>query len=498
MLIAMMATPVAARPHGSASDSGTPPPLVAELQAIAGKAHVLWRFDELRSYEYDGSIDVGHPDAVVLVGSRQEVVEVVRLARRYGKPIVARGAGTGLSGGAVLSRGGIAIGFSRLRRIIDIDVLNQRAVCEPGVVNLDLTKAASRHGLYYAPDPSSQAACTLGGNVAENSGGAHCLAYGVTTNHVVGLELVLADGSTVRVGGAAPDVPGYDLTGLVVGSEGTFAVVTEVTVRLMRVQEGVRTLLASFDTIDDASRATSAIVAAGIIPAALEMMDRLTIQALQLAGHKGLPSEAQAVLLVELEGMAEGLAEQVAAVQGLLLESGASEIRAAQTADERDRLWKARKGALGALGQIKPNYYLQDGVIPRSRLLEVLRTVSEVSERYGLPIANVFHAGDGNLHPCIVFDQRVHGETDRVVAAGADILRKCVELGGTLSGEHGIGLEKQAYLPWVFSPVDIAAMRAAHRAFDPDDRLNPGKIFPQPGAPSAGAAQTADSRQEES
>jgi glycolate oxidase len=313
----------------------------------------------------------------------------------------------------------------------------------------------------------------------------------VTTNHVLGLELVLADGSVVRVGGSAPDVPGYDLTGLVFGSEGTFAVVTEVTVRLMRVQESVRTLLASFDTIDDASRATSAIVAAGIIPAALEMMDRLTIQALQRAGHKGLPSEAQAVLLVELEGMAEGLAEQVGAVQALLLECGASEIRAAQTADERDRLWKARKGALGALGQIKPNYYLQDGVIPRSRLLEVLRTVSEVSERYGLPIANVFHAGDGNLHPCIVFDQRVHGETDKVVAAGADILRKCVELGGTLSGEHGIGLEKQAYLPWVFSPVDMAAMRAAHRAFDPEDRLNPGKIFPQPESP-------ADSREEES
>jgi glycolate oxidase len=472
---------------------------VADLQAIAGKEHVLWRYDELRSYEYDGSIDVGHPDAVVLVGSREEVVEVVRAARRYGKPVVPRGAGTGLSGGAVLSRGGISLGFSRLRRIIEIDVANQRAVCEPGVVNLDLTKAAARHGLYYAPDPSSQAACTLGGNVAENSGGAHCLAYGVTTNHVLGLELVLADGSVVHVGGAAPDVPGYDLTGLVVGSEGTFAVVTEITVRLMRVQETVRTLLASFDTIDDASRATSAIVAAGIIPAALEMMDRLTIQALQRAGHKGLPSEAQAVLLVELEGMTEGLSEQVAAVQGLLLECGASEIRAAQTADERDRLWKARKGALGALGQIKPNYYLQDGVIPRSRLLEVLRTVSEVSERYGLPIANVFHAGDGNLHPCIVFDQRVHGETDKVVAAGAEILRKCVELGGTLSGEHGIGLEKQAYLPWVFSPVDIAAMRAAHRAFDPEGRLNPGKIFPEPGAPDGdpgGAPVTADSPQE--
>jgi glycolate dehydrogenase FAD-linked subunit len=472
-----MATPVANRPAGSAT--AVPPPLVGDLQAIAGKEHVLWRFDELRTYASDGSIDVGHPEAVVLVGSREEVIEVVRLARRYGKPVVPRGAGTGLSGGAILRRGGIAIGFSRLRRIREIDAANLRAVCEPGVVNLDLSKAAAPYGLYYAPDPSSQAACTLGGNVAENSGGAHCLAYGVTTNHVLGLELVLADGSVVRVGGAAQDVPGYDLTGLVVGSEGTFAVVTEITVRLMRVQESVRTLLATFDAIDDASRATSAIVAAGIIPAALEMMDRLTIEALQRAGHKGLPSEAQAVLLVELEGMPEGLEEQTGAVQDLLLESGAAEIRVAQTAEERDRLWKARKGALGALGQIKPNYYLQDGVIPRSRLLEVLRTVGEVSQRYDLPIANVFHAGDGNLHPCIVFDQRVPGEVDKVVAAGAVILRKCVDLGGTLSGEHGIGLEKQAYMPWVFSPADFAAMRAAKRAFDPEGRLNPGKIFPQ-------------------
>ncbi|HEX2034775.1 MAG TPA: FAD-linked oxidase C-terminal domain-containing protein, partial [Chloroflexota bacterium] len=453
--------------------------LIAELQAIAGKEHVLWRFDELRSYEYDGSIDVGHPDAVVLVGSRDEVVEVVKVARRYDRPIVARGAGTGLSGGAILSQGGIAIGFSRMRRILSIDAPNLRATCEPGVVNLDLSKAAAPYGLYYAPDPSSQAACTLGGNVAENSGGAHCLAYGVTTNHVLGLELVLADGTVVEVGGAALDPPGYDLTGLMVGSEGTFAIVTKVVVRLMPIQESVRTLLAIFDSIDDASRATSAIVAAGIIPAALEMMDGLTIEALQRAGHKGLPTGAEAVLLVELEGLPEGVVELTAAVQDICLECGAAEIRTAETSEERERLWKARKGALGALGQIKPNYYLQDGVIPRTRLLEVLRTVTEVSRRYDLPIANVFHAGDGNLHPCIVFDQRVPGATDRVVAAGADILRKCVELGGTLSGEHGIGLEKQAYMSWVFSPADFAAMHAVKRAFDPEGRLNPGKIFPK-------------------
>jgi glycolate oxidase len=453
--------------------------LIADLEAIVGKEHVVWRPAELASYASDGSIDAGRPEAVVLVGSRDEVVEVVKLARRYGKPIVPRGAGTGLSGGAILSEGGIAVCFARMRRILSIDPANLRAVCEPGVVNLDLSRAAAPFGLYYAPDPSSQAACTLGGNVAENSGGAHCLAYGVTTNHVLGLELVLADGRVVNVGGLAADMPGYDLTGLVVGSEGTFAIVTKIMVRLMRLHESVRTLLAIFDSVDAASQTTSAIIAAGIIPAALEMMDGLTIQALVRAGHQGLPVDAKAVLLVELEGLEETVEELLPVVQQLCLDRGAREIRAARTAEERERLWKARKGALGALGQIKPNYYLQDGVIPRTRLMEVLRTVQEVSERYGLPIANVFHAGDGNLHPCIVFDLRDPDETRKVIDAGAEILRKCVEVGGTLSGEHGIGLEKQAYMPWVFSQADFEAMRRAKRAFDPDGRLNPGKIFPK-------------------
>jgi glycolate oxidase len=469
---------IATRP--SPSQAVTPPPYVQELQAVAGRERVLWRRDELRSYEYDGSIDVGHPDVVVLVTSREEVVAVLRTAERYGLPIVARGAGTGLSGGAILSEGGIALGFSRMRRILEIDTGNLRATCEPGVVNLDLSKATAPYGLYYAPDPSSQAACSLGGNVAENSGGAHCLAYGVTTNHILGLEVALVDGTVAEVGGLGADTPGYDLTGLLVGSEGTFGIVTKITARLMRVQEAVRTLVAIFETVQAASEATSAIVAAGIIPAALEMMDGLTIGALIRAGHRGLPEDAQAILLVELEGLAEGLAEQMEAVQQLLLNNGAREIRTAQNAEERDRLWKARKGALGALGQLRPNYYLQDGVIPRTRLMEVLQTVSEVSERYGLPIANVFHAGDGNLHPCILFDQRVPGDTEKVVAAGADILKRCVELGGTLSGEHGVGLEKQAYMGWIFSEADFDAMRRAKRAFDPTGRLNPGKIFPRP------------------
>jgi glycolate oxidase len=370
-----------------------------------------------------------------------------------------------------------------MRNISLIDPANLRAVVEPGVINLDVSRAVTSHGLYFAPDPSSQAACSIGGNIAENAGGAHCLAHGVTTNHVSGLECVLSDGTSLRTGtlsGAnrATDAPGYDLTGAIVGSEGTFAVVTQASLRLMPIAEAVRTLLASFPTIDAASRATSAIIAAGIIPSALEMMDALTITALARAGHKGLPSDAGAVLLVELEGLSEGVDEQVPYVETILNEAGASEIRTARSAQERDQLWKARKGALGALGQIKPNYYLQDGVIPRTRLLEVLREVAIVSERYELPIANVFHAGDGNLHPCIVFDGRVAGEVEKVVRAGADILRKCVDVGGTLSGEHGVGLEKQPYLHWVMSAADIRTQRSLKRAFDPDDRLNPGKIFP--------------------
>jgi glycolate oxidase len=485
MLIAMMATPVAARPHGSAADPATPPPLVAELQAIAGKEHVLWRFDELRSYEYDGSIDVGHPDAVVLVGSRQEVVEVVRLARRYGKPVVPRGAGTGLSGGAVLSRGGIAIGFSRLRRIIDIDVANQRAVCEPGVVNLDLTKAATRHGLYYAPDPSSQAACTLGGNVAENSGGAHCLAYGVTTNHILGLEaLVGPEARPVRLGGS-PDRPGLDLLGLLVGSEGTLAVVTEVTVRLMTRAESIATVLAVYDTAREASEAVSAIIAAGIVPAALEMMDGMSARAVEQGLHVGFPMDAGAVLLIELEGVGEAFTDDprsdLQRVLDLCRAHHTRSLRTATAAKERETLWKGRKAARGALGRLAPNYYVHDGVVPRSRIPEIIDRIAVISRESGLPVATYLHAGDGNLHPNVLFDARRPGEADRAKAAGEAILRACVDLGGALSGEHGIGLEKQAYLPWQLGEADLNAQAGVKRAWDAAGQLNPGKIFPTPG-----------------
>ena len=455
------------------------PSLIAELERIVGPANVFWRDNDLISYSYDGSIDRGRPNAVVLPGSTDEVVAIVKAAQRHDLPIVARGAGTGLSGGAIAHQG-IMLGFSRMRRILEVDTDNMRATVEPGLVNLDLSKAIASRGFYYAPDPSSQAACTLGGNVAENSGGPHCLAYGVTTNHVLGLEVVLPNGQVVHLGGVsmAGENAGYDLTGAFVGSEGTLGIVTKITLRLMRLPEAVRTLLAIFPTIDDASRTVSAIIAAGIIPAALEMMDALTIQALQRAGHPGLPADAGAVLLIELEGLDEGMAELSTVVDGICTRHHARDIHVATTAEERTSLWKARKGALGALGQLAPNYYLQDGVVPRTLLPEVLQTVQAASEKYDLPIANVAHAGDGNLHPCIVFDERIPGQTEKVIAAGADILWKCVQVGGTLSGEHGVGLEKQAYMSWLFGPADFAAMRRLKRAFDPDGRLNPGKVFP--------------------
>ena len=465
------------------------PSLIAELEQIVGPANVLWRDSELISYSYDGSIDRGRPDAVVLPGSTDDVVAIVKVARRRDLPIVARGAGTGLSGGAIAHKG-IMLGFSRMRRILEIDTDNLRATVEPGVVNLDLSKAIASRGFYYAPDPSSQAACTLGGNVAENSGGPHCLAYGVTTNHVIGLEVVLPNSQVVHLGGAsvAGEDAGYDLTGAFVGSEGTFGIVTKITLRLMRQPEAVRTLLATFPAIDDASRTVSAIIAAGIIPAALEMMDALTISALQMAGHEGLPADAGAVLLIELEGLAEGVAELAEVVDGICREHNARDVHLAATVEERTNLWKARKGALGALGQIAPTYYLQDGVIPRTLLPEVLQTVQVASKNYDLPIANVAHAGDGNLHPCIMFDERIPGETEKVIAVGAEILRKCVEVGGTLSGEHGVGLEKQAYMSWLFGPADFTAMRRLKRAFDPDGCLNPGKVFPTEKQIAAAAA----------
>ena len=454
--------------------------LVAALQAIVGKQYVLHTYGDRLAYEGDGSIDRALPDLVVLPKSTEEVAAVVKLAHQENIPVIARGAGTGLSGGMVPIEGGILLVLSRMRAILEVDVDNQVAVVEPGLVNLDLSLAVDRYGLYYAPDPSSQKACTIGGNVAENSGGPHCLVYGVTTNHVLGLEVVLPDGEVVWLGGRTPDRAGYDLVGAFVGSEGMMGVATKIIVRLLRQPPATQTLLAIFGSVPAASQTVSAIIAQGIVPAALEMMDRVTIQAVEPAVHAGYPRDAEAVLLVEVEGLGETVADQVAAIEAICRETGAREVRTAATAEERERLWSGRKGAFGALGRLTPNYYIQDGVVPRTKLPQVLGAVGEVAERYNLRIANVFHAGDGNLHPCILFDARRPGETERVVEAGGDILRACVDAGGTITGEHGVGMEKQNYLPWIFNEDDQAVMRKLRAAFNPTGNFNPGKVFPNP------------------
>jgi glycolate oxidase len=457
-----------------------PRSVLGNLKRIAGERHVIHDPHDLRIFERDGSIAGAAPDAVVLPATRDEVVGVMRLAARHGIPVVPRGAGTGLSGGAVTLRGGIALQLSRMRRIVEIDPAARTAVVEPGVVNADLQQAAGRHGLFYAPDPSSQKACTIGGNAAENSGGPHCLYYGVTTNHVIGLEVVMADGSVAWLGGDAPDRPGLDLLGVMVGSEGTLGTITRVKVRLLPVPESVVTLMAAFPTVETASHAVSDVIGHGIVPAALEMMDQVTIGAVEAHYRAGYPTDAGAVLLVEVDGLRESCAELSGAIERILLTDEATNLRTAADAAERELLWAGRKGAIGALGRIRPNYYLHDGVVPRTRLPDVLRRVREIGEHYALPVANVFHAGDGNLHPNILFDLRDPGIMDQVEHAGEEMLLAVVELGGTLSGEHGIGIEKNAFMPWIYGPDDLEAMLRVKRVLDPAGLLNPGKVFPDP------------------
>jgi len=452
--------------------------LATELAAIVGGQGVLCRPEDLMLYEYDGSVKRAVPEAVVFPTSTQQVAELARWAAKRNIPVVARGAGTGLSGGAVAVQGGIVIGFSRMKKILEIDAANQRAVVQPGVVNLDLSEAAAPSGYYFAPDPSSQKACTIGGNVAENSGGPHTLAYGVTTNHVLGLEVVLPDGEIVHTGGKAPDCPGYDLTGVLVGAEGTLALVTQVIVRLMRLPESVKTLLAVFDTVDTAAETVTAITAQAITPAALEMMDRLTLQAVEAATHAGYPLDAAAVLLIELEGLREAVEVQAEQVRQVCQKHGARHLRQAQSEEERLLLWAGRKNAFGALGRLAPSFYVQDGVIPRTRIAETLRMISQVGERLQLRIANVFHAGDGNLHPIILFDGRDSEQYRKVVEAGAEIIGFCVSLGGSITGEHGVGMEKNELMPLLFTEDDLTVMGQLRNLFNPDGRLNPGKLFP--------------------
>ncbi|MHB8587249.1 MAG: FAD-binding oxidoreductase [Candidatus Dormibacteraceae bacterium] len=454
--------------------------VVEELRRIVGRESVIDSANDLRIFERDASIEGALPDAVVLAATTEQVAGVIKVAAKHHIPVVPRGAGTGLSGGAVTIRGGIALQVTRMRRILEIDTVAQTALVEPGVVNQELSLVAASHGLFYAPDPSSQRACTIGGNAAENSGGPHCLYYGVTTNHVLGMEVVFADGSVHWVSGDAPDRIGLDLCGVLVGSEGTLCAITKIKVRLLRIPPSVATLLAAFPTIETASHAVSAIIARGIVPAALEMMDHMTVGAVEAHYHAGYPTDAGAVLLVEVDGIADSTRELMGAIREVLEENDGYALREAQTPAERDLLWAGRKGAIGALGRIKPNYYLHDGVVPRSRLPQVLSAVGEIGEHYKLPVANVFHAGDGNLHPNILFDLRDREVLHQVEGAGEEMLRAVVELGGALSGEHGIGLEKSAFMPWVFSPDDLDAMQRVKRVLDVDGILNPGKIFPDP------------------
>ena len=445
---------------------------------LVGARGVLHRPEDLTLYEYDGGVDKHKPDLVAFPRNTGEVAGLVRIAREFQVPFVGRGAGTGLSGGAIPREGGIMIAFSRMNRILEIDLENERAVVQPGVVNLDVTLAVQGHGFFYAPDPSSQRACTIGGNVSENAGGPHTLAYGVTTNHVLGLELVLPDGTIVETGGKEPDLPGYDLTGLLTGSEGTMALVTRITIRLMRKPELVKTALAIYNSNEDAGRTVSELTARAITPVAVEMLDGVMLKMVEEATHAGYPMDAEAVLLIELEGMREAVEQQVELVREACLLCGAREFRVARTSEERDLLWKGRKNAFGAVGRVSPTYYVQDGVVPRTKIASTLQFIGQVAKRRSLTISNIFHAGDGNMHPIILFNPRGPGDLEKARAAGEEILTYCIDCGGSITGEHGVGMEKNELMSRLFSPDSLEAIRRLKSMFDPDCRLNPGKLLP--------------------
>jgi glycolate oxidase len=448
------------------------------LARFAAATEVIREPEQLRTYECDGL--TGHrvvPALVALPGSVEEVQAVVRICNEEGLPFVARGAGTGLSGGALPVAEGIVISLARLTRILEVDVEHGQVVVEPGVTNLDVTRAVAAEGFYYAPDPSSQQVCTIGGNVAENSGGAHCLKYGFTSNHVLAAEIVLPDGELVAL--SVWD-EGPDLLGAFVGSEGTLGIATKLTLRVLRAPETVRTLLAGFAHTDDAGGAVSAVIAAGILPAAIEMMDALTIEAVEAAVAPGYPAGAGAVLIVELDGPVAQVAEDAAAVEEICREFGGFELRVAATPEERALIWRGRKSAFAAMGRISSSYYVQDGVVPRTRLPEVLRRTAELSSEHGLRVASVFHAGDGNLHPLVLYDEAVPGEPERAEQLATAILDVCIDAGGSLTGEHGIGVDKACSMPKLFSERDLAAMKLLRAGFDPDGLANPGKVFPTP------------------
>lgn len=457
---------------GSASES-----LVVALQDALGHESVLTEKEELRPFECDGlSVYRRLPMIVVLPSTVEEVQAVMRVCRKFGVTVVARGAGTGLSGGALPIENGVLLSLSKFGKIIEIDPDNRMAVVQPGVRNLAISNAAAPHGLYYAPDPSSQIACTIGGNVAENSGGVHCLKYGLTVHNILGLKVVTMDGELLVIGSDALDSAGYDMLALLTGSEGLLGVIVEVTVKLLPRPDRVQVILAAFDDIEKAADAVGAVISAGIIPAGLEMMDNLAIRAAEAFAHAGYPLEAQAILLCELDGTNAEVSEHVMKVRELMKEAGAIHVRTAKDEEERKTLWKGRKSAFPAVGRISPDYYCMDGTIPRRNLGKVLKRIAELSEIYGLRVANVFHAGDGNLHPLILFDA-AH-ELEKTEAFGRAILALCVEAGGTITGEHGVGMEKLDAMCIQFSAAELAQFHAVKAAFDPDKLLNPGKAVP--------------------
>ncbi|MEA2786001.1 MAG: glycolate oxidase [Candidatus Eremiobacteraeota bacterium] len=469
--------------------AGSPVPAIpadalhARFGAIVGAKNAFVAPVELRTYECDGLLGYRvRPEIVVLPGSTDEVAACVKLARELGMPVVPRGAGTGLSGGALPSAGCIVIGLSRMRQILEVDLPNRVARVQPGVINLDITRALVGDGYFYAPDPSSQSVCTIGGNVAENSGGAHCLKYGFTVNHVLGLTIVLPDGEVVQLGSNAgePDALGYDLVGVVVGSEGMTGIITEALVRVLRTAERTQTLFATFPSTDEAGDAVSRIIGSGIVPAAIEMCDKLAIEAIVAATGVDWPLDAGALLLMDVDGVDAEVEDTAARAREHLTAAGAIMVRAPRDEAERLLAWKGRKAAFAAMGRISPNYHVQDGVIPRKEIAKVLREISALAAQEGLRVANVFHAGDGNLHPLVLYDARIEGQEQKAEHVAGEILRICLRYGGSVTGEHGVGWDKLCYLGEQFSADDLATMQSVRTAFDPEQRFNPDKVFPTP------------------
>jgi glycolate oxidase len=458
---------------------------LSALRRLFPAARLLGTEAGLAPFESDGLTAFrAQPLAVVIPETRDEVIAAVRLCHQHGIPFVARGSGTSLSGGSVPVAGGLVIALNRLNKILRLDPAQRIAVVEPGAINTSISQAAARHRLYYAPDPSSQQICTIGGNVAFNAGGAHCLKYGMTSNHVLGLTVVLPDGEVVELGGESLENAGPDLTGLYVGHEGLFGVALEITLRLLPMPECYRTLLAAYDRVEQAGDAVAQVVAAGFLPGAMEIMDRLAIEAAEAAVHCGYPADANAILIVELEGERMGVEADFERLKELINASGAREVRVARDSAERLLFWKGRKSAFSAVGRLSPDFLVQDGVVPRGKLGLALREIEAMSRERGIRVANVFHAGDGNLHPLILFNGREPGALERAEALAGDILRLCLRLGGSITGEHGVGLEKRAYLAEMFNPTDLAVMHRIHRAIDPLELSNRGKMFPSGEAPA--------------